>query len=83
MAASCGYVAPYAGRYTLMALALKALLGFVSDVDLAAFETDQTEVRMHRDQVHVATDGEVTVMRSPLHYRSLPGALRVVVPDAD
>lgn len=76
-------VAPYAGRYTLMALALKALLGFVSDVDLAAFETDQTEVRMYRDQVHVATDGEVTVMRSPLHYRSLPGALRVVVPDAD
>ena len=75
--------APSAGRFTLIALALKALLGFVRDVDLAAFETDQTEVRMYRDQVHVATDGEVTVMRSPLHYRSLPGALRVVVPDAD
>ncbi|HEY4969786.1 MAG TPA: diacylglycerol kinase family protein [Steroidobacteraceae bacterium] len=75
--------APSAGRFTLMALALKALLGFVRDVDFAAFETDQTEVRMHRDQVHVATDGEVTVMRSPLRYRSLPGALRVVVPDAD
>ncbi|HEY5206321.1 MAG TPA: diacylglycerol kinase family protein [Roseiarcus sp.] len=75
--------APSAGRFTLMALALKALLGFVRDVDFAAFETDQTEVRMHRDQVHVATDGEVTVMRSPLRYRSLTGALRVVVPDAD
>jgi diacylglycerol kinase family enzyme len=74
--------APSAGRFTLMALALKALLGFVRDVDFAAFETDQTEVRMHRDQVRVATDGEVTVMRSPLRYRSLPGALRVVVPDA-
>ena len=75
--------APNAGRFTLMALALKALLGFVRDVDLAAFETDQTEVRIHRDQVHVATDGEVSVMRTPLHYRSRPGALRVVVPDAD
>lgn len=75
--------APYSGRFTLMGLALKALLGVVRDADLVAFEADQTEVRMHRDHVHVATDGEVNVMRTPLHYRSLPGALRVVVPGAD
>ena len=75
--------APYAGRLTLIALALKALLGFVRDADLTTFETDQTDVRMRRDHVHVATDGEVNVMRTPLHYRSRPGALRVVVPAAD
>jgi len=75
--------APYAGRLTLIALALKALLGFVRDADLAAFESAQTEVRMRRRHVRVATDGEVVVMRTPLRYRIRPGALRVVVPSAD
>jgi diacylglycerol kinase family enzyme len=75
--------APYAGRLTLIALALEALLGLVRDADLAAFETEQTDVHTHRDHVRVATDGEVNVMRTPLHYRSRPGALRVVVPAAD
>ena len=75
--------APYAGRLTLIALALEAPLGFVRDADLAAFETDQTNVRMRRDHVRVATDGEVKVMQTPLHYRSRPGALRVVVPSTD
>jgi diacylglycerol kinase family enzyme len=55
----------------------------VRDADLAAFETEQTDVHIRRDHVQVATDGEVNVMRTPLHYRSRPGALRVVVPYAD
>jgi diacylglycerol kinase family enzyme len=75
--------APYAGRLTLIALALKALLGFVRDADLAAFESEGTEVRIRRSHARVATDGEVVVMRTPLRYRSRPGALRVVVPSAD
>ena len=75
--------APHAGRLTLIALALEALLGLVRDADLAAFETELTDVHTHRDHVQVATDGEVNVMRTPLHYRSRPGALRVVVPAAD
>ena len=74
---------PYAGRLTLIALALEALLGLVRDADLAAFETEQTDVHTHRDHVQVATDGEVNVMRTPLHYHCRPGALRVVVPAAD
>ena len=74
---------PYASRLTLITLALEALLGFVHDADLAAFETEQTDVHMHRDHVQVATDGEVNVMRTPLHYCIRPGALRVVVPSAD
>jgi diacylglycerol kinase family enzyme len=28
----------------------------------------------------VALDGEVGTMHPPLHYRSLPGALQVIVP---
>ncbi len=75
--------APNANRLTLVALALEALLGFVRDADLAAFETEQIDVHMHRDHVRVATDGEVNVMRTPLRYRSRPGALRVIVPSVD
>ena len=74
--------APYAGRFRLLALAVQALLGLVHDADLAAFETDETDVRMHRTRVQVATDGEVNLMRTPLRYRVRPGALRVVVPAA-
>ena len=34
--------------FRLLALAVEALLGLVHDADLAAFETDETDVRMHR-----------------------------------
>ena len=34
----------------------------------------------HAASVRVATDGEVTVMQTPLRYRIRPGALRVIVP---
>ena len=74
--------APGSGRLTLVALAGGALLGLVGDKDLSAFETEQTVVRMRRHHVQVATDGEVNTMRTPLRYRSRPGALRVVVPSA-
>jgi diacylglycerol kinase family enzyme len=75
--------APYAGRLKLLTLAVKAMLGLVQDADLAAFETDKADVRIYRAHVQVATDGEVNVMQTPLHYRIRPAALRVVVPAAD
>ena len=75
--------APNATRLTLFALAVQALLGLVRDADLAAFETSQIVVNVRRDHVRVATDGEVNLMRTPLSYRSRPGALRVVAPAAD
>ena len=31
----------------------------------------------------VATDGEVNVMTTPLHYRVRPGALKVIVPKTE
>jgi diacylglycerol kinase family enzyme len=33
-----------------------------------------------RRSVRVATDGEITMLSTPLHYRVAPGALRVLVP---
>jgi diacylglycerol kinase family enzyme len=75
--------APRVGPFALAVLALKALLGFAPVADLPTFETDQADVRMRRGRVHVATDGEVRMMQTPLHYRSRPAALQVAVPSAD
>ena len=72
--------APYAGRLRLLALAGEALLGLVRDADLATFETDKADIRVNRAHVQVATDGEINLMQTPLHYRIRPAALRVMVP---
>jgi diacylglycerol kinase family enzyme len=75
------YVAQHPTRFGLLRFAFDALrgrLGEERDFDVlhaAAFELDT-----HRKRLRVATDGEVTVMAAPLRYRSLPGALRVLVP---
>jgi diacylglycerol kinase family enzyme len=75
------YVAQRPGRLGLLRLAFHALFGHLArlkdfDVVLArelAIETRHTRLR-------VATDGEVTVMATPLHYRIRKAALCVVVP---
>lgn len=75
------YVAQHPTRFGLLRFAFDALrgrLGEARDFDVlhaAAFELDT-----HRKRLRVATDGEVTVMAAPLRYRSLPGALSVLVP---
>ena len=76
-------VAPDVGRFALLGLALRAVLGLVRDPNLSVFETGQIVVRLRRNRVHVATDGETSLMSTPLRYRSRPGALSVVVPAAD
>ena len=43
-------------------------------------DTAKVELDLDRDGVEVALDGEVERLESPLHYRSLPAALSVLVP---
>jgi diacylglycerol kinase family enzyme len=65
----------------LLRFALRALLGRLRDEkDFDALCTQEVFIETKRTRVHVATDGEVTVMRAPLYYRIRPGALRVLVP---
>ncbi|MEO8244077.1 MAG: diacylglycerol kinase family protein [bacterium] len=75
--------APNAGRGKMAVLALEALLGLVQVGDLPTFESMRIDVNMHLHEALVATDGEVKMMRTPLHYRSRPRALRVLIPAAD
>jgi diacylglycerol kinase family enzyme len=48
--------------------------------DFDVLLADEMEIETHRSSLRVATDGEVTVMQTPLRYRVRPGALTVIVP---
>ena len=76
------YVAHRTGRLGLLRLALSALFGRLRqahDFDALNAQEIWVETRKPR-RLPVATDGEVNVMTSPLHYRVRPGALKVIVP---
>jgi diacylglycerol kinase family enzyme len=75
------YVAQRPGRLGLLRFALRALrgtLGMARDFDMLL--ADEMEIETHHRRLRVATDGEVTVMDTPLRYRVRPGALTVIVP---
>lgn len=75
------YTAHRTGRLGLLRFAFRALFGGLRDEkDFDAVCTREVFVETRRSRLRVATDGEVTVMNTPLHYRVLPGALRVLVP---
>ena len=72
--------APSAGRAKLLGLALGALLGWGNTAGLTRRDVTEAVIRSRRRHLHVATDGEVSLMETPLHYRIRPRALRVMVP---
>jgi diacylglycerol kinase family enzyme len=75
------YVTQRTGRFGLLRLALRALFGRLRqarDFDMVTART--LVVRTRHKHMRVATDGEVSLMETPLHYRIRPGALRVIVP---
>jgi YegS/Rv2252/BmrU family lipid kinase len=76
------YVAHRTGRLGLLRLALRALFGKLRDAqDFDAVCTKELWIETrHPKRLRVATDGEVTIMTTPLHYRARAGALRVLVP---
>ncbi|MGI8837770.1 MAG: diacylglycerol/lipid kinase family protein [Pyrinomonadaceae bacterium] len=69
------------GRLGLIRLALKALFGGLrQEKDFLAMCTREIWIDTKHRRVRVALDGEITIMEPPLHYRVLPGKLRVLVP---
>ena len=77
------YVLNAEQRPGLLRLAWQVLLQGaerVKEVDLITVEEATVETRRRR--LHVATDGEVFTLESPLKYRIRPGALQVHVPEA-
>ena len=75
------YLTHRMGRFGLLQLAVRALLHRLQqarDFDIVAAQ--QFTVHTHHRHLRVATDGEVSMMNTPLRYSTRPGALRVVVP---
>ncbi|MGB7922248.1 MAG: diacylglycerol kinase family protein [Pyrinomonadaceae bacterium] len=78
------YVAHRTGRLGLLRFAWRALFGGLrNEKDFDAVCTEQVWIETRRKRLHVATDGEVTIMETPLHYKVRPGALRVLVPERE
>jgi len=71
------------GRFGLVRLALRALLGRVRDEkDFMAMRAREVTIATKSSRARVASDGEVDILETPLEYRIRPRALTVVVPDA-
>ena len=70
-----------AGRLALIRLGWCALWGrLAQENDFDVLSAKSLEIDTRHKRIRVATDGEVTVMLTPLRYRIRPGALCVIVP---
>ncbi|HYO83930.1 MAG TPA: diacylglycerol kinase family protein [Bryobacteraceae bacterium] len=68
-------------RFGLFWMLLRLALGrFRGREYFDIFSTEEVWVDMKSRRLGVALDGEIHVMETPLHFRTLPRALRVVVP---
>lgn len=75
------YVAQRPGRLGLLRFAWRALWGTLAqERDFDVLLAEHIDISAHRKRMRVATDGEVTVMATPLRYRIRRGALTVIVP---
>jgi YegS/Rv2252/BmrU family lipid kinase len=71
------------GSMPLVRLALRALFGRLRQADDFSMEqARRVRVESSRSRLLVATDGEVTAMQTPLEFRVVPGALRVLLRSA-
>lgn len=69
------------GRWGLVVLAWKTATRQLRQwKDFEAVETEHVIVRKKRRRARVAIDGETMIMSTPLEYRILPKAMKVIVP---
>lgn len=76
------YMSLRTGRWGLIRLAIRALIGHLRfEKDFVSVLTDQALVETKRRHLHVALDGEVRKMKTPLQYRVRAKALTVIIPE--
>ena len=73
--------APTKHQLNIVHVALKILTGREKDLELNSFEAEELYVEPGTARINVSTDGEVSVMNTPLHYRIRPHALGVILPN--
>jgi YegS/Rv2252/BmrU family lipid kinase len=76
------YVMKRQSRWGLVRMVLSLLLGrFSAERDFEIFAASEAWVETRRQRrIGVSLDGEIVVMDTPLRFRSLPRALKVIVP---
>jgi diacylglycerol kinase family enzyme len=75
------YMSQRRSRARLLMLAFRALFGRLYQAkDFEALTAQSVTVETRHRRLHVATDGEVNVLDTPLEYTVRPRALRVLVP---
>jgi diacylglycerol kinase family enzyme len=77
------YLLRHEGRTGLLRIALHSLVYSLEET--TSFENDRAPeviVMTRRRRLHVALDGEVYRLRSPLRYRSMPASLNVIAPNS-
>ena len=75
------YVAQRPGRLGLLRLAFRALFGHLAQAkDFDVLLAPEMRIETRHKRLRVATDGEVTIMATPLCYRLRAAALSVIVP---
>ena len=69
------------GRLGVIALLLRTLTGRVKQWrDFEEVMTDSVSIQTRRKVMSVAFDGEIYAVETPLRYKTLPKALKVIVP---
>jgi len=77
----CVYFARRTGRLGMLRLALLAFFGRLrQDRDFNALCATELWIDTHKPTINVAVDGEVDRLTPPLHYRSRPNSLNVILP---
>ena len=77
------YLAPRVRTRELPMLLARALLGVRRSGALEIVSAQELSIDMpNARHVRVALDGEITTMTTPLHYRTWPEALKVLLPPA-
>jgi YegS/Rv2252/BmrU family lipid kinase len=77
----CLCLTPYNGLRGLVWLSLRALFSRLHKAkDFEMLGVKELRIEARPKQLPVALDGEVIMMKMPLHYRVRPRALRVLVP---
>jgi diacylglycerol kinase family enzyme len=77
----CLCITRHSSRWAILRMLLRAVLGRLkeeSEFEMRA--VCEAEIRSSRRYLRVSMDGEVTMMRTPLRYRTLPKALTVFAP---
>ncbi len=68
-------------RYRLLWLGVKAIAGKLKDDDkISIIGLHEFELRSRKSILPVGVDGEVLWFKTPLHYRVIPRALKIIVP---